>query len=70
MSAPPRRRFARRREQTRARYPDAEGFAERDGVLFGRAATASSRVSPADLVDRPLAALEGADRLPGPPLGC
>ena len=62
---------ARRREQTRARYPDLTGYVERDGVRVfyevygvGRA----DRLPAADLVDRPLAVLEGADPVPGPPL--
>ena len=60
-------RRRRPREQTRARYPDEEGYVERDGVralLRGLRRRASRRSSSADLVDRPLAPLEDADPLP------
>ena len=62
---------ARRREQTRARYPDDEGFVERDGVrLFYEVYGHGEPDDPAapDVVDRPLAPLEDADPLPGAPL--
>ena len=56
------------REQTRARYPDESGYVERDGVRVffevygtGRA----DRPPAADVVDHPLAAVEGADPVPG-----
>ena len=55
------------REQTRARYPDEEGYVERDGVRLFYEVYGSgepTRAAPADLVDHPLAALEDADPVP------
>ena len=59
------------REQTRARYPDEEGYVERDGVrifyeVYG-AGEPTVLLLP-DLVDHPLAPLEGADPLSRAPL--
>ena len=56
-----------RSEQTRARYPDSEGYVERDGVrifyeVYGSGE--ADRAAAADLVDRALALLEGADPVP------
>ena len=53
------------REQTRAREPDLAGVTERDGVrlayeVYGEGDTDGA--ADADLVDRPLAVLEGAGR--------
>ena len=58
-------------EQTRARYPDQEGYVERDGVrlfyeVYGK--RRANGPSHADVVDRPFAPLEDADPLPGAPL--
>ena len=64
-------RTRRRRSRSRARYPDEEGYVERDGVRIfyevygdGRADGAPA----ADVVDHPLAALEDADPVPRAPL--
>ena len=59
------------REQTRARYPDEEGYVERDGVRIFYEVYGDGRAdgpAAADLVDHPLAPLEGADPLPRAPL--
>ena len=56
------------REQTRARYPDDSGYVERDGVrVFYEVYGIGGADVPAaaDLVDHPLAAVEGADPVPG-----
>ena len=61
---------AGRAEQTRARYPDDEGYVERDGVRVFWEVYGERRAddpAAAHLVDRPLAALEGADPVPRPP---
>ena len=53
----------------RARYPDTEGFVERDGVKVGYEVFGSgepaARVRP-DRPDRPLPGLEGPGAVPGP----
>ena len=59
------------REQSRARYPDEEGFVERDGVrvfyeVYGDAPT-TFLLFPT-VADLALAALEGADPVPLAPL--
>ena len=59
------------REQSRARYPDAHGHVERDGVRIAYEVYGSD--GPAvlllpDVVDRALADVEGADPLSRPPL--
>ena len=57
------------REQTRARYPDDSGYVERDGVRVFYEVYGTGRAdvpAAADLVDHPLAAVEGADPVPGP----
>ena len=62
---------AGRAEQTRARYPDDEGYVERDGVRVFYEVYGERRAddpAAADLVDHPLAALEGADPVPRAPL--
>ena len=62
---------AGRAEQTRASYPDDEGYVERDGVRVFYEVYGSGRAdhpAAADLVDHPLPALEGADPVPGPAL--
>ena len=54
----------RAREQSRARYPDRDGFVERDGVrVFYEVYGDGERDDPAaaDVVDRPFALLEGPD---------
>ena len=59
------------REQTRARYPDEEGYVERDGVrvFWERLRRRGDDVSAlSDLADLALATLEGTDPLPGAPL--
>ena len=51
-------------EQTRARYPDEEGFVERDGVRVFWESYGAGRADaalPPDVDARPLARLEGAD---------
>ena len=58
-------------EQTRARYPDQEGYVERDGVRIFYEVYGDGRangLAHADVVDRPLAPLEDADPLPRAPL--
>ena len=58
-------------EQTRARYPDEEGYVERDGVRIFYEVYGDGRAdgpAPADVVDRPLAPLEDADPVPRAPL--
>ena len=59
------------REQTRARYPDERGLRRarrRADLLGGLRRRRADRPAAADLVDRPLAPLEGADPLPRAPL--
>ena len=56
------------RDQTRARYPDEQGYVERDGVrvfyeVYGEGE--HDRAALAHVVDRPLAVLEVPDPLPG-----
>ena len=57
-------------EQTRARYPDQEGYVERDGVRIFYEVYGDGRAdgpAHADVVDHPLALLEDADPLPRAP---
>ena len=62
---------ARPREQTRARYPDLSRVRRarrRARLLRGVRVRRADHLAAADVVDRPLALLEGADPLPGAPL--
>ena len=67
MSTTSRSRHRMPTEQTRARYPDEEGYVERDGVRSFYEVYGDGRadgLAHADVVDRPLAPLEDADPLP------